>query len=76
MLNENHASGQKLKEITGIAATCWYPLDLNFDDDEIIENVTEENKSIDDDSFGSHQNLDASFIYDDGELFMDFDCEN
>jgi protein pelota len=69
VLNENHASGQKLKEITGIAAILKFPIDLDFDEVDPLDE--EENEDANEALFQNGGDLDRSFLYDDNDLLLD-----
>jgi protein pelota len=70
VLSENHVSGQKLKEITGIAAVLKFPIDLDFDnEDGVGESLM--NEPDHEELFQNEGDLNRSFIYDDNDLMED-----
>ena len=70
VFSENHVSGQKLKEITGIAAVLRFPIDLDLDNqdgNEEPELVEQENEEL----FQNEGDLNRSFLYDDDDMLND-----
>lgn len=67
VLSENHVSGQKLKEITGIAAVLKFPIDLDFDNQDGVGDL-DFNEPEHEELFQNEGDLNRSFIYDDNDL--------
>lgn len=68
VFSENHISGQKLKDITGIAAILKFPVDLSelYEDDEENDEILAEDADIEADD-----PLNTSFVIEGASLYAD-----
>lgn len=69
VFSENHISGQKLKDITGIAAVLKFPVDLS----ELYDDDNDDELAAEDANIETEDPLNTSFIVEGASLYADSD---